>query len=199
MTISLLQSLGFLINEPKSTLCPSQTMDFLGFVTDSQTAQLILPKTKLRDLKKEIIAILNKQLVSLRSIVRVVGLLASSIQAIFPGPLSGSSETKDSTSPERSILHRSSSVVSRSTRGDAMVAGPRGSVERQSNFRFTTRSYHRIRRQPLGPGSTLWRYLHRRKMVFSRVISPHQLPGVTSMLLHNPNVISQAGLVLYPT
>lgn len=87
MTMSILQNLGFVINKPKSALCPSQAVDFLGFITNSQTAQLSHPRSKLKDIKKELATLLSKQTVSLRVFARIVGLLASSIQAIFPGPL----------------------------------------------------------------------------------------------------------------
>lgn len=86
MTMFTLQNLGFVINEAKSILYPSQQTVFLGFVIDSQSAQPSLPRSKLRDIK-ELRALLSKQTVSLRVIARIVGLLASSIQAIFPGPL----------------------------------------------------------------------------------------------------------------
>ncbi|KAM4690570.1 uncharacterized protein WCC33_017974 [Rhinophrynus dorsalis] len=86
-TIRLLTDLGFLINWTKSQLIPSQRMEFLGFVVDSQEASLSLPAAKIRAIRKEIRSVLKQDRISLRLLARVVGLLASSIQAIFPGPL----------------------------------------------------------------------------------------------------------------
>ena len=46
MTISLLESLGFLINYKKSTLFPTQRILFLGMLIDSTTMEFILPTEK---------------------------------------------------------------------------------------------------------------------------------------------------------
>ncbi|KAM4723097.1 uncharacterized protein WCC33_009317 [Rhinophrynus dorsalis] len=86
-TIQLLTSLGFLINWKKSQLIPSQSIEFLGFVVDSLKTSLSLPRSKIRTIHKEIRSILRKEMISLRTLARVVGLLSASIQAIFPGPL----------------------------------------------------------------------------------------------------------------
>ncbi|KAJ1148938.1 hypothetical protein NDU88_001762 [Pleurodeles waltl] len=87
MTIALLQDLGFVINYQKSDLIPSQSMAFLGFLIDSQVATLSLPFQKITKIKKELRIVLRRDKISLRQLARVVGLLSSSIQAIFPGPL----------------------------------------------------------------------------------------------------------------
>ncbi|KAM4748674.1 LOW QUALITY PROTEIN: uncharacterized protein WCC33_006046 [Rhinophrynus dorsalis] len=84
--IRLLSNLGFLVNWKKSQLIPSQRMEFLGFIVDSREASLSLPRAKIKTIRKEI-RILRQDRFSLRLLARVVGLLASSIQAIFPGPL----------------------------------------------------------------------------------------------------------------
>ncbi|KAM4747505.1 uncharacterized protein WCC33_005072 [Rhinophrynus dorsalis] len=86
-TVRLLTDLGFLINWTKSQLIPSQRMEFLGFVVDSLEASLSLPAAKICAIRKEIRSVLKQERISLRLLARVVGLLASSIQAIFPGPL----------------------------------------------------------------------------------------------------------------
>ncbi|KAJ1195307.1 hypothetical protein NDU88_004588 [Pleurodeles waltl] len=86
-TIKLLQDLGFVLNSEKSSLIPSQNMEFLGFQIDSLTSLLILPVSKRNLIKKELRRALASPTISLRTLARLVGLLASSIQAIFPGPL----------------------------------------------------------------------------------------------------------------
>lgn len=45
-TISLLQSLGFIINEKKSNLTPNNRCRFLGFILDSKSMTLELPESK---------------------------------------------------------------------------------------------------------------------------------------------------------
>ncbi|XP_056388255.1 uncharacterized protein LOC130283090 [Hyla sarda] len=86
-TISLLHTLGFVVNREKSVLVPAQEMEFLGFLVDTNRALLRLPKSKLALIRKEIRAVLRKGCLSLRILARLVGLLAASIQAIFPAPL----------------------------------------------------------------------------------------------------------------
>ncbi|KAM4748709.1 uncharacterized protein WCC33_006088 [Rhinophrynus dorsalis] len=87
LTLRLLTSLGFLINWDKSVLVPSRSMEFLGFLTDSVHTSLSLPAGKVRSIRRELRVVLRKGRFSLRTLARIVGLLAASIQAIFPGPL----------------------------------------------------------------------------------------------------------------
>lgn len=87
ITINLLQNLGFTINSLKSDLVPQQSMTFLGFRIDTRDATLNLPSQKISKIKKEIRVALRRNRISLRHLARIVGLLSSSIQAIFPGPL----------------------------------------------------------------------------------------------------------------
>lgn len=68
-------------------MIPSQSMEFLGFQVDSVSAQLLLPLKKRIAIKKELRKALSVQTISLRTLARLVGLLASPIQVIFPGPL----------------------------------------------------------------------------------------------------------------
>ncbi|KAM4795568.1 uncharacterized protein WCC33_000623 [Rhinophrynus dorsalis] len=87
LTLRLLTSLGFLINWDKSVLVPSRSMEFLGFLIDSVHTSLSLPAGKVRSIRRELRVVLRKGRFSLRTLARIVGLLAASIQAIFPGPL----------------------------------------------------------------------------------------------------------------
>ncbi|KAM8977409.1 uncharacterized protein RCH25_044212 [Pelodytes ibericus] len=87
LTVQLLQDLGFLINKDKSELYPTQSIQFLGFTVDSVEAILKLPQSKMLSIRKAIRRFLRLPRVSLRDLARIIGLLSSSIQAIFPGPL----------------------------------------------------------------------------------------------------------------
>lgn len=83
----LLQHLGFVINSKKSLLIPSQQVIFLGFTIDSVARTLSLPPRKIVKIRRELRRTLARSTTSLRQVARIVGLLSSSIQAIFPGPL----------------------------------------------------------------------------------------------------------------
>lgn len=85
--VTLLESLGFIVNEVKSDLIPSQRMQFLGFMINLADATLSLPSRKLSKIRHELKRTLARPTISLRHLARVVGLLSSSIQAIIPGPL----------------------------------------------------------------------------------------------------------------
>ena len=50
--LDLLQGLGFMIKYLKSVLVPSTKMEFLGFVVDSLTLSLALPRDKIRNVRK---------------------------------------------------------------------------------------------------------------------------------------------------
>lgn len=87
MTLSLLESFGFIINRQKSILAPFQSLVFLGFVVGLFRATLRLLTRKMIKIKHELRRLAARCSTSLRQIERVVGLRSSSIQAIFPGPL----------------------------------------------------------------------------------------------------------------
>ena len=50
---SLLHSLGFQINQAKSSLEPSRCLEHLGFRLDSKAMTMTLPKAKVRNLRRE--------------------------------------------------------------------------------------------------------------------------------------------------
>ena len=72
-TINLLESLGFTVNYQKSVLIPSTTIEFLGFVVDSKTLTLSLPKEKVKKAKKACQAILDNPLPSLQQLSQLLG------------------------------------------------------------------------------------------------------------------------------
>uniref|UniRef100_U9TF91 Reverse transcriptase domain-containing protein n=1 Tax=Rhizophagus irregularis (strain DAOM 181602 / DAOM 197198 / MUCL 43194) TaxID=747089 RepID=U9TF91_RHIID len=71
--ISSLQSLGFTINEEKSSLIPSQVVDYLGFQIDSKTMMIKLPKHKIKDLIQECKKISQKPVILIRKLVSLIG------------------------------------------------------------------------------------------------------------------------------
>ena len=86
-TCNLLEASGFVINFQKSILVPSKEMEFLGFLIDSRTMTLALPREKIRKVKKECQHLIDLQVVTVRELARVLGFLTSTIQAVFPASL----------------------------------------------------------------------------------------------------------------
>jgi hypothetical protein len=82
-----LTALGFIINEKKSSLEPSQTLDHLGFSFDTRKMVLSVPKTKLRDLRREATKMLNKGHTTLKNLSSFVGKTMATTLAIFPARL----------------------------------------------------------------------------------------------------------------
>ena len=70
--LDLLQRLGFTLNYLKSVLVPSPRMEFLGFMVESLTVSLALPRAKIRKVRKESQALLNSSLVTVRQLLSEV-------------------------------------------------------------------------------------------------------------------------------
>ena len=83
----LLENLGFVINFEKSMFVPSQQLEFLGFLVNSQDMTLRLPDYKVESIKNLCASLLRQSVVSVRELSRLIGKLTASIQAIFPAPL----------------------------------------------------------------------------------------------------------------
>jgi hypothetical protein len=86
-TVNLLESLGFTINYQKSVLIPTTTIEFLGFLVDSKTLTLSLPKEKIKKAKIACQSILDNPLPSIQQLSQLLGYLTSTIQAVFPAPI----------------------------------------------------------------------------------------------------------------
>ena len=83
---NLLSSLGFTINEKKSSLQPSTRIMHLGFIIDTLQMKLFLPDDKAR-LQTACSMLLRKARVSLRHLASVIGLIVSSFLAVQFGQL----------------------------------------------------------------------------------------------------------------
>ena len=86
-TLNILEGLGFVINYQKSLLIPSQQIEFLGYIVNSVSMSLSLPKDKLKKVQNHCQKLLHNPLTTVRELSKVLGLLSSSIQAVFPAPL----------------------------------------------------------------------------------------------------------------
>jgi hypothetical protein len=85
--LNLLEGLGFVVNYPKSLLTPSHQIEFLGFVVNSASLTLSLPKYKIKKVLQNCQQLLDNPVTLVRELSKFLGLLSSSIQAVFPAPL----------------------------------------------------------------------------------------------------------------
>ncbi len=85
--LNLLEGLGCVENFEKSCLQPSQIIEFLGFEINSQTLTILLPRDKIRKIRKKCQDLLDNPNTSVRELSKFLGLLTSFIQAIFSAPL----------------------------------------------------------------------------------------------------------------
>lgn len=81
-TKRLLTSLGFLINEEKSSCIPNKRCIFLGFVLDSEKFQVTLPTEKIDRVKLKIQKFLTLNRCKVREFARFIGLLISICPAV---------------------------------------------------------------------------------------------------------------------
>jgi hypothetical protein len=85
--IFLLHNLGLVINWEKSILSPTQDIEYLGMKIDSNSMQLLLPQTKIDDIKLKCKQMLSENQTTVHKLTKLIGTLTSTIQAIQPGPL----------------------------------------------------------------------------------------------------------------
>ena len=85
--IWLLQSLGLVINTAKSTLQPTQKVEYLGFMLDTNALTLSLSETKLEDLRNDCREAIGKKKTTVRELARLIGKLTATKLAVLPAPL----------------------------------------------------------------------------------------------------------------
>lgn len=84
-TKQLLRYLGFIINDEKSIVIPSNSCIFLGYNIDSKNLQVSLPPDKVCRTKREIERFMSISRCKIREFARFVGLLVSACPAIEYG------------------------------------------------------------------------------------------------------------------
>jgi hypothetical protein len=82
-----LERLGFLIKDSKSILDPTQRIDHLGFRIDTNTMSLSVPKSKVRDLRREAQKIIKTGAITLRRLAAFIGKAIAMTIAVFPARL----------------------------------------------------------------------------------------------------------------
>ena len=83
----LFAALGFIINIPKSVTVPTQCLEFLGFVINTQTMTIALPSQKIHSIQKEAVHLLSLDAVQMRTLAHFIGTLVATRPAVPTGPL----------------------------------------------------------------------------------------------------------------
>lgn len=86
-TAGLLQSAGFSVSMEKSSLIPSRTLEFLGFIYNTVDMTCTLPERKVCKLSEQCTKLLHDKSPTLRSIAKVVGTIISIIPVCKIGKL----------------------------------------------------------------------------------------------------------------
>ena len=85
--VHLLQCLSFLINFEKSVMSPTQELEFLGMVVNTNTLIVSLPADKIRQIRSEATRIFNMASLSACLLSHFLGKLNAATQAVAPAPL----------------------------------------------------------------------------------------------------------------
>ncbi|XP_078506464.1 LOW QUALITY PROTEIN: uncharacterized protein LOC144765813 [Lissotriton helveticus] len=201
VTISLLQNLGFIINAQKSDLVPQQSMIFLGFRIDTRDATLNLPSQKISKIKKEIRKVLRQDRISLRQLARIVGLLSSSIQAIYPGPLHYRTLQRLKASHLRRGLTYSELISLSSEAKSELLWWIDHMEARNGSATFGSRPDLVIESDAsrLGWGGQMRLPLGRRPVDGGGTSNPYQLPGTPSGFFCHSFIHDRQGIPLRPS
>ena len=83
----LLQQLGLVINWEKSILNPTQELEYLGMMIDSNSMEMRLPQPKMTEVQKRCRHMLSRHTTTPHKLAQLLGTLTATMQAIHPGPL----------------------------------------------------------------------------------------------------------------
>ena len=86
-TKTLMESLGFVINEDKSQSEATQKIEFLGFLIDSMDMMFRLTATRVKQIKEKCKQALESNQMTLRELAHMVGVLVATQLAGLPAPL----------------------------------------------------------------------------------------------------------------
>lgn len=85
ITVRILESLGFIINQEKSVLTPSQTCKFLGFIFHTDSLQIELPVEKKNKIIDHIKYFQKEKSFKIRQFAKFIGILVSACPALKYG------------------------------------------------------------------------------------------------------------------
>ena len=85
--VHTLQNLGFLVNEKKSSLVPSQRIVFFGFILDSVLFKVFLTDEKIDKIMSKANHLLTCQTVTVRELASFIGSVVNAFDAVLEAPL----------------------------------------------------------------------------------------------------------------
>lgn len=86
-TRSLLEKLGLLVNEKKSTLTPTNELKYLGFIFNTKDMTMELPDQKRIKIRKICFNVINSKSISILKAAELIGYLGSASPAVPYSPL----------------------------------------------------------------------------------------------------------------
>ena len=87
LIVTLLDSLGFVVHPNKSIFVPARSIEYLGFVIDSQLMTISLTQKKIASIKQLRHEVLQEKVLVIRKIAKLLGKFTSSFPAVRFGPL----------------------------------------------------------------------------------------------------------------
>ena len=84
---TLLDSIGFVLHPDKSIFVPARSIEYLGFVYDSQSMTISLTQRKNASIKHFCHEVLQEEFMIIKNIARLIGKFTSSFPAVCFGSL----------------------------------------------------------------------------------------------------------------
>ena len=175
-TIFVLENLGFIINNKKSLLDPSQEIEFLGMVVSSRSMDLKLPGEKIKKIRLEARNILDTATPSARSLAQLLEKLNATTPALQAAPLL-SRALQMCLRESLSSGAQTGNLIPPSSRGSSVVGTTSHFLEREKPHLATFHSNDHLRCFTTGLGSNLRGSDDQRTMVPSQKDPSHKLPG----------------------
>jgi hypothetical protein len=85
--VQTLESLGFVVNQDKSSLVPSQRIIFFGFIIDSVEFKVYLPDKKVQKIISKAKFLISKKNVFIRELASFIGLVINAFFDVFEAKL----------------------------------------------------------------------------------------------------------------
>ena len=176
----ILKCLGFIINTEKSVMTPTQEIEFLGMVVNSNSLLVRLPADKLKQIRTEAGRISNMTSLPARLLSHFLGKLSATTQAVPPSPTILpllAERSSSSPSSQQPGLRDFPVPLTGSTGRVVLVEGTPTQMEWETPQTGTGADNHQLRCFPEGLGSSLCRDTHRGCLVCQRDGHAHQFPG----------------------
>ena len=87
LIVTLLDSLGFAVHPDKSIFVPARSIEYIGFVIDSQSMNISLTQKKKTSIKQLCHEVFREEFLIIRKIARALGKFTSSFPAVCFEPL----------------------------------------------------------------------------------------------------------------